>query len=176
MEIHFGPIRGCHVAPHLSANFFKLAPWPIRSHQPLPPYLFSCTPPLSVSVFSLLSSPLSRDFPLPFDCRPIIRVVHAPDAIGKRAANDQTTEVSAPDDEWWSLRRLWKIPPSSPFLANSGIFRPYFMARPPVLEQAFNSLQNRAPLDRRIITIEKSITIHTMSSTTFLVNRGSFVR
>ena len=68
--------------------------------------------------------------------------------------------------------RKFSLPPS--FLANFGVVRPPFTVRPLVLEWSFNTLQNHTHLDGRIISVEKSITIHTVPSTAFSSEPGKF--
>ena len=81
-EIHFGPIKGCHVANPYQPNFFKLVAWPIRGNQPHTTH--SATPsPISLSLSPFLSlsfslSSQSRAFHWSFHCRPFTRDVHAP--------------------------------------------------------------------------------------------------
>ena len=148
--------------------------WPIRGNQPLSPFWSTC-PPLSLS-FSPISVMIKSCLPLQFlppslQRRPI-RSAHR----GSPAVDERLLEVSTGDEQWWSSSWSSKFTPPPAFLANFSAVRPPFLVRPPILEQAFDPLQNHTPLDCQIIAVEKSIAIHTVPSRIFSVNRDSFMR
>ena len=82
--------------------------------------------------------------------------------------------VSVGDEQQWSSSWLLKFTPLPPFLPDSNAVQPLFPVKSPVLERAFDLLQNYTPLAGRIIIVEKPITIHTMPSTTFSGELGQF--
>ena len=150
-EIHFGQIRGCHVANLISPFFFFKSPsWPIRGIQPH----------FSYSAMSSLLSPLPyRVLPFSFDHCLVAEAVHA-----------LHVEEAQPPTSSHLKSRLEMSNGASPigrrnhclmplFLANSGAVQPHFEVKPPVLEPALHPLQNHTPFDGRIIAIEKSVTI-----------------
>ena len=145
-----------------------MARWPIRvAHLSQIPCHFAPII-LSISLTSHLSLlPIGRELHTaiwpPRRCQNSTRTWR----WGRKAATDQATEISGPDDGWWVPRSPSKVMPQPQFLAIFGAVWPPFTVRPPILEWAFHPLKNRGPLDGRIIAIEKSVTIHTVSAITF---------
>ena len=124
----------------------------------------------SLSFPDVHKSCLPPRFSSSFLCRRSTRVARRERSI----ADEHPPGVSAGDEERWSSCWSLKFTPLPLFLADFGTVRPPFPVKPLILEWAFDPLQNYTPLVGRIITVEKSVTIHIVPSTAFFSESEKF--
>ena len=130
--------------------------------------------PISSFSLSFFSQPCTSFSPPLFHRNPLTGDQHTPHVEEAQPLTKASMKFRPEMSTGGALvgRRRSRLP--SPFSPNFGVVRPYFLVKPPILEQAFDPLQVYTHLDKRILNVEKWITIHTVPFTDFFGEPGHF--
>ena len=151
-------------------NFARVA----NQHQPLFPLSLAHVSPPSLSYSLSFLQPVNVPSAFLFHRRPFARAQHMPHVEESQQPKIVCLKPQLETTNGGALAGCRSPCLSPQFLAISSIVQPLFPVRPPILERAFNGLQNYTPFADPIIAIEKPITIHIMSSMTFCGEPESF--